>query len=508
MTEEYEFTIGFQKLTGLSEGGAYGIAWRKGAETGRTKRAIAEGSEAAFGTQVKVVEAKRGAGKGKQLFEVYVNKYAGDAKTTIGMLYMDLTMHIPKTGKPMVKQSACLQLSNCVDPSIRLALTVHCQPKAGEDPDTVINQLRDEISNLKRQNEMLKVEESYTYSNQPVRHNVKALEEKIEALTKDLHCEREGRGIEVARLQDVITNMRTIHSSQVAELEGKVEYLKRKHADEMSDLHDKLNKQFKKTVEDNKVTSDTQGIELNELNRELIVARNEILSLKKQIEDLKATQSHMTSLHETRVKEGRVGEEERDRLREEKSALERHLEVVEAELCEVKRQSYEERAATEEAKQMLGELMEKLSEAKHVEDSLQSALAVADEEKLEMIKTNKDLVQQIASLEDQLTTIRSEQYALSHYKQADLQTELETQKLKAAEALVTSHHARQEVEELRQSKQAAEETIQEQKVKLAQRKNRITDLKRILGLHLKMKQAQMLIGDTLNTTCLDLPMVP
>ena len=323
---EYEFTIGFQMLTGLPEDGLYGIAWKKGAEEGRCEPQQTCGKELALGYQSVVSETVGSPDAAKNLLEVFVYQYGtGGGRQTIGMLYMDLTMHVPKTpARNGVKQAACLQLSNCPHPLVRLSLTVQCNElkdgrgasgaaQAGgqltkEALSQQVKELRDELTRLTRENKRLKKEDEYTYSNQPVRTSVKALEEKIAALTEEVSGLRQAAEAAKAQhaaaleeqtlafqeervaLKGAFEAKELTYIQEIAELKTALDRQGRAHEDALAALRGEMASSFQSTVETNRLKGISQNTELEALHEELTSSRKEVATLRRQVCTLAVTQ--------------------------------------------------------------------------------------------------------------------------------------------------------------------------------------------------------------------------
>ncbi|KAJ9464487.1 hypothetical protein DIPPA_24650 [Diplonema papillatum] len=480
--EEYEFTIGFQELKGLVEDGTYGVAWRKGSETGRTKKVESKGKEAALGSEVAINETKRPAGqKAKQLLEVYVNKYGShDAKQTIGMLYMDLSMHIPKPGKPAAKQSACLQLSNCVDPSIRLSLTVQCHPKAAaegqsEDMSQVVKQLRDEVSHLRRQNERLKEEESYTWSNQPVRNSNKSADETIASLKAQLADAKARESESAEALAAERGNVQTLLAAHASEIAA----LKKRHEDALAAVQAACSAKLGKVVENSRVKGDAFSLELDDVTDELADARKTLATLRQRLAEQERQREHA----EQGARQAREGQ---TAVEQQKMALAQRLAEANEACLSLRQQLSAEKEGTDEAKDMLEGLMRRLKESQMSQESLQCALSVAEEEKVAVIRKCEEAQQARRALEKQASGSKSDPASL--LRVTDLQKEVATNRVRLAETEQRLQTANIRLDE-------AAKLTAVQAAKLTQRKKRVLDLKRILGLHLQMKQTQLSVQD-------------
>ena len=311
MADEYDFTIGFQNLTGLPEEGVYGVSWRKGDSTGRSEQLQSSGCEVDLNYSADVTQLREEAvaSQPKKLFEVYVTRFEADgSKTTLGMLYINLLLHIPKHDKTNSKQIACLQLSNCTHPSVRLRLTVQCtlNPQHTVPHNSVqvskVKELTDEVRRLKRENDRLKEEESYTYTNQPqVRPSVKALESQIERLKEELGIAKKKAEESVVQHQEKLEEVREAaaqerervrQAGEVKEIRLKADLqdlrdrfaaLENQRDDDVARVRDEMNHSFRTTVENNIVKGESCRSELDGLHNEVVTVRKENDTLRKQV---------------------------------------------------------------------------------------------------------------------------------------------------------------------------------------------------------------------------------
>ena len=163
------------------------------------------------------------------------------------------------------------------------------------------------------------------------------------------------------------------------------------------------------------------------------------------------------------------------------------MEQLENDQRDMVAQTRDEREATEEAKVMLGELMARVRECQKTEEEMQAMLAFSDEEKTTAQAEQKRLAALVQRMEADLRTARNEEKALSHGRVEDLVQELETQKLLVREV---SADAEQKLGHMKEERDQAVQAAATQAETIVQKKRRISDLKRILGLHLKLREAQ------------------
>ena len=509
--EEFEFTIGFQTLKGLSTDGVYGIAWRKGTDSGRTPTVTSNNGEVEISTEVTVSEMK--TKKEKQLFEVYVNRYQGQVKETVGMLFMDLSMHVPKNGKLTSKQSAYLQLSNCLCESTRLSLTVRCvqkespasqqeivpKPLPNQNEAQLVKELRDEIAYLSIQNQRLKKnEESYTYTNQPVRQNTKALESEILSLKQKLanseqlkqdDLEIENRKMELAadELREMVKRLKVQHIQEISDYKIQLDAAN-KRALENSNV---ASTQHQTAVQQSQQVAATQSRELSAMQHQLSLSQQQIDVLRQKLVDKDQFDSRLQMVLDEKIADCAALTATNEANEGQKVCLTRRIAQLEREYRELFAQTSDEKNATEDAKNMLNELMDKVKHSQVVEETLQSALSITEEEKRSLMQQVTDLNNVIQKQQQDLSTIRLEENAVCHNVEASLRTELETERVSKQQltSMITSTEA--QLSRTKSEKHAIEVKAKVQEAKLVQRKRRITDLKRILGLHLKLKQAQM-----------------
>eukprot|EP01061_Rhynchopus_euleeides_P024498 TRINITY_DN39495_c0_g1_i1.p1 TRINITY_DN39495_c0_g1~~TRINITY_DN39495_c0_g1_i1.p1 ORF type:complete len:528 (+),score=249.32 TRINITY_DN39495_c0_g1_i1:95-1585(+) len=455
-------------------------------------------------------------GNAKQLFEVYVNKYdESGAKTTIGMLYINLTLHIPKTSsKSGTKQAACLQLSNCVHPSVRLSLTVQSSPasapaqppgEAQQQLHQQVKELTDEVRRLKRENDRLKEEEAYTYSNQPARPSVKAYEAQIQRLEEELAVAtrrseeraqtyqqtledlRKQSDDERASLREAFGSTEARLGKELSEWKMKFDRLQRDKDSAVASACDEMNKSFQATVENNRVKGEACSMELDTLQADLSLARKENDTLRKQVKQYQDNQDGMKQTHDETVSEARELRMMCDALESQKTHLSQRLDQLHAEHKELVARSQDENAATEEAKRMLAELMSRIHDAQRTEEALQSALAVSDEEKSAAAVEQQRLSEQVGLLQQALRTARQEEKAITHAKVDDLSRELDAQKVATSRL---QHEAQISLSRVTAERDEAAKTVAAQTAQLVKKKRRIADLKQIVCLHLTLKQAQ------------------
>ena len=178
-----------------------------------------------------------------------------------------------------------------------------------------------------------------------------------------------------------------------------------------------------------------------------------------------------------------------DALESQKTCLSQRLEQMITDHKELVSRSQDENSATEEAKQMLSELMGRVQEAQKTEEALQSALSVCDEEKGAAIIEQTRLRSQVSALQEALRTARQEEKSIAHANFEALSRELDTHKV---ETMKVQRETTLSLEKVTKERDEAATVVTHQAAQITQKKRRITDLKKILTLHLKLKEAQIM----------------
>eukprot|EP01063_Lacrimia_lanifica_P025183 TRINITY_DN32964_c0_g1_i1.p1 TRINITY_DN32964_c0_g1~~TRINITY_DN32964_c0_g1_i1.p1 ORF type:complete len:565 (+),score=251.33 TRINITY_DN32964_c0_g1_i1:71-1696(+) len=516
MPAEYEFMIGIQSLKGLPDAGTYCIAWRKGAETGSTSAKVGAGQVVEFAEAVRVREVVEAPAEGaKDLFEVHVQRCEADRRETIGMLYMDLSMHVPKLGKQGVKQAACLQLSNCAHPSVRLSLTVQCfaaglRPVPQEGPRGAmapapaasaleVRELRDEVARLRRENERLKSEDSYSYTNQPIRAPGKepldgtVLQLELEKVRTELNLARQRAAADAETHKDRVRGMELQHMKELGDFKALTDKMKASHSDELQQCKLELAAALQRFADHHKAQGGARSQEVEDLRAVIKGLEEERDALRRQTAALTANNSQIQHLRDDDAREKRELSCLSNALESQQQAMADRLRQVEGDYQSLQQSSAEERAATEEAKHMLAEMMNRIREAQTAEETLQQQLTNADEEKKALVEQNMILNKTITALHEEMHNARDEEKARAHLTIADLQAALAVERQTKEQQVGMN---KKEIQTLRTQTTEMTTALDKQTARVDQKKKRIADLKRILGLHLKMKQAHnMAFGD-------------
>eukprot|EP01062_Namystynia_karyoxenos_P042483 TRINITY_DN3105_c0_g1_i1.p1 TRINITY_DN3105_c0_g1~~TRINITY_DN3105_c0_g1_i1.p1 ORF type:complete len:602 (+),score=259.23 TRINITY_DN3105_c0_g1_i1:116-1807(+) len=525
----YSFAITLAELRGLtssSDDSRYCVAWRCGEQQGKTPRvARGRGGEARFDAVATLVTGAQGTEAGSHLLELHVKEYDGDGKRSkraLGVLCLDLAMHFPKNGQTEARQSACLPLSNSVDPALRLALTVHCsaRPAAapagspaaalpaskhtspprlaqcraaasdGGPPGQRLLELADENARLRRQIEALQREGSYTYTNNPVRRYGSAAEGGAEGelarLRRDLSTRDEElrqAHREARELADALcladARREEAEAAQRRGAAGEEANLRRL----VSELRDQLEAERRQRLQDvdERVRGAEQRARRAEEQRDaaaadLQAARAERDELRHRLRSAEETCSDTRAELQRRLHDA----EERCASYQERAAR-----LQEDVLARDASQS-EQAARTEQAKGMLQELMGRVKELQRREEGLQSALAVAEEQSG---KQNVEIARLLHAAAEARAAAQ-EEIGRADGAAAQAAAELQRERRRSAEFEEDARRLANQLSAARDSAAAAAAEHERLRALSQERKQRIADLKRLLSLHLRVQGAR------------------